>query len=145
MTTATRPAAAGLRSVSPKSPQKTARPRVQDPTALAVAAATAYLEIRAGRRPAHQMEPLLAPVVRSELERLIRCRRRDRSPTGGISVLRVVGTRPGPGVLDAAVVCRDGGTYTAVATRVEFRQGRWVITALSTPEDQAILRRRGTS
>jgi hypothetical protein len=119
--------------------------RVQDPTALAVAAATAYLEVRAGRRPARQLERLLSPVVRVEMAQMIRDRRGQQPAIGGISVLRVVTSQPSPHILDAAVVCRDGSSHTAVAVRVELRRSGWAITALSTPEDQARLRRRGTS
>lgn len=141
MTTAARP--------KTRTPQTTAvRPapvRAQDPTALAVAAATAYLEVRAGRRPARQLERLLSPVVRVEMARMIQDRRRQPPAIGGISVLRVVTSQPSPNILDAAVVCRDGSSHTAVAVRVEFRRSGWAISALSTPEDQARLRRRGTS
>jgi len=139
-------ASQGTRTVSaPSRPDRTTRARIQDPVALAVAAATAYLEIRAGRRPARQIERLLAPVVRVELARMVYLRRHEQPPIGGISVLRVISSQPGPNILDGAVVCRDGMAVTAVAVRVEFRRGRWSITALSTPEDQAATRRRGTS
>jgi hypothetical protein len=134
-----------LIAAAPPRPDRTPRGRIQDPVALAVAAASAYLEIRAGRRPARQIERLLAPVVRAELARTVHLRRHEVPPIGGISVLRVISGQPGPNILDAAVVCRDGTAVTAVAVRVEFRRGGWSITALSTPEDQAAARRRGTS
>lgn len=142
MTTATRPA-----TTTPEPPRTatSASRRVQDPVALAVAAATAYLEIRAGRRPARQIDRLVAPVLRAEIASVIRERRHERTSLGGISVLRVVTSQPGPSILDAAVVCRDGTGHTVVAVRVEFRRSGWSITALSTPEDQALLKRRGTS
>lgn len=140
MTTATRPST----RVPATGPQRQ-RPRVQDPTALAVAAATAYLEIRAGRRPARQLERLLAPLVRVELAQVVRDRRAEQPAMGGICLLRVMTSQPSPHVLDAVVVCRDGTRHTAVATRVEFRPSGWAITALSTPEDHMRARRRGTS
>lgn len=141
MTTAARPTTRVRRPTAVRqSPVK-----ALDPTALAVAAATAYLEVRAGRRPVRQLERLLSPVVRVEMGLMIRDRRRDQPAIGGISVLRVVAGQPSPHILDAAVVCRDGSSHTAVAVRVELRPSGWTITALSTPEDQARLRRRGTS
>jgi hypothetical protein len=142
MTTATRPTL--TKGTTPRTPT-TVPKRVQDPVALAVAAATAYLEIRAGRRPARQIDRLLAPVLRAEIASVIRERRLERTPLGGISVLRVVTSQPSPSILDAVVVCKDGTTHTSVAIRVEFRRSGWSLTALSTPEDQALLRRRDTS
>lgn len=108
-----------------------------DPVALAVAVATAYLEVRAGRRPPGQLRSVLSPRARRRLRALV-LRRRGQGPPacGGASVSRVVTSRPHADALEAVAVLRDGTGVTAVAVRVERRRGRWWVTDLGAPEDR---------
>ena len=133
----TRPATAAGRRDRPQ--------RLHDPTALAVACATAYLEIRAGRRPARQLDRLLSPLVRLHLAAVVTHHRGARRRCGDVSVLRVVTSHGGPGLVDAVVVARDGASHTAVAVRIEYRPDGWKVTALGTPEDAALFRRRDSA
>jgi hypothetical protein len=115
-----------------------------DPRMLAVAVATAYLEVRAGRRPGQQLDPLLSHPVRRQLAALIRKSRGDHSPLGGISVRRALLMIVREGVVEATVIVHDGRRTGAVAVRLECWRDRWVVTGLGAPEDQAVMR-RGTS
>lgn len=122
-----------------------------DPTALAVVAATLYLEVRAGRRPWTQVEPLASARVHRRLRALVARQRRERGPAGVISVRRVVSQRIHDGLVEAAVVVHDTNRVTVVAVRLEIRTGgrseatagRWLVTDLGSPEDY--LRPRGAS
>jgi hypothetical protein len=118
-----------------------------DPTAIAVAMATAYVEIRSGRRCAAQLEPYLTSAVSSRLESLVKRHRGRGAPSGGLSVRRVVTCRPSDDVAEVSVVIRDGHRCLAVAVRLEWRR-RWMVTVLDAPEDRpprGISRRRGSA
>ncbi len=114
-----------------------------DPTALAVVAATLYLEVRAGRRPWNQLEQVASRRVHRRLRALVARQRRERGPAGVISVRRVVAQAVHDGLVEAAVVVHDTNRVTVVAVRLEVRSGRWMVTDLGSPEDY--LRLRGTS
>lgn len=117
-----------------------------DPVTLAVAVATAYLEIRAGRRPPDQLRPLLAPRARRRLRALV-LRQRSQGPPacGGASVSRLVTFRPHEDALEAVVVLGDTIGVTAVAVRVDRRRGRWWVSDVGAPEDRQPLVPPGSS
>jgi hypothetical protein len=114
-------------------------PRV-DPVALAVAVATAYLEVRAGRRPPDQLRPLLAPAARRRLRAVVLRRRQEHPRAGGASVSRVVTSRPTDDVVEVVVVLRRGdASAVPVAARIEHRGGRWWVVDVGAPEDRCPL------
>lgn len=108
-----------------------------DPVAVGVAVATAYIEVRAGRRPPDQLRPLLAPPARRRLRALVlRSRGQARGGCGGASVVRVVSCRPHDDAAEVVAVLRVGDEVTAVAVRVERRDQRWWVTDVGAPEDR---------
>lgn len=108
-----------------------------DPVALAVAVATAYVEVRAGRRPPDQLRPLLAPRARRRLRALLlRCRGRQRPTCGGASVSRLVTSWLHEDAVEAVVVLRDAAGVTVVAVRADRRDGRWWVSDVGAPEDR---------
>jgi hypothetical protein len=112
------------------------RPPV-DPAALAIAVATAYLEVRAGRRRPAQLDPLLTPAAQRRLNILARRQRRlPQQPSGGFSIQRVTTCRPHADALELVAIVREGDATTAVAVRADRRRGRWWITDVGTPEDR---------
>lgn len=116
-----------------------------DPAALAIVAATAYVEIRTGRRPVQQLDGLATRTVLRRLQALV-CRTRGRlSPGGCVSVCRAIPCRVADHVAEVAVVLRHADRHSAVAVRLERRADRWWVTALSAPEDRPAITRRGTS
>lgn len=121
----------------PRSTREIERRAALDPVALAVGMATAYLEVRSGRRPPDQLHPYLGASARRRLRLVVvRNRRGWQRPCGGASVTRVVQCRPAEGILEAAVVVREDDAVRVVAMRVERRRGRWVVTDLGLPEDR---------
>lgn len=124
-------------------PAPTAAPRIErrgtppvDPVALCTAVATAYLEVRAGRRPPDQLRPLLAPRARRRIHALVRRRRCERMPSGGVSVSHVSTCWPHERAVEVVVVLRDSRGVTAVAARADHRRGRWWVTDVGAPEDR---------
>lgn len=108
-----------------------------DPVALATAVATAYVEVRAGRRPPDQLRPLLAPTARRRLKALVLRRRgQDRTPCGGASVIRVTACRPSDDAAEVVVVLREASGVSAVAVRADRRDGRWWVTDVGAPQDR---------
>lgn len=107
-----------------------------DPVALCTAVATAYLEVRAGRRPPDQLRPLLAPRARRHIHALVLRRRSERRPTGGFSVSRVSTCWPHQRAVEVVAVLRDSRGATAVAVRADHRRGRWWVTDVGAPEDR---------
>lgn len=107
-----------------------------DPVALCTAVATAYLEVRAGRRAPDQLRPLLAPRARRHIHALVLRRRSERRPTGGFSVSRVSTCWPHEAAVEVVAVLRDSRGATAVAVRAEHRRGRWWVTDVGAPEDR---------
>ena len=108
-----------------------------DPVALAVAVATAYVEVRGGRRPPDQLRPLLAPTARRRLRAVVlRHRGQERPACGGSSVVRVCSSRPHDDAVEVVVVLRHGAAMQAVAVRVDRRHDRWWVTDVGAPEDR---------
>lgn len=113
------------------------RPAPVDPVAMAVAVATAYLEVRAGRRPPEQLDPLLARRARRRVRAMLVRRRGRATPRcGGVSTSRVTSFRPHDDALEAVVVLRHPDGVVAVAVRADWRRGRWWVTDVGTPEDR---------
>lgn len=130
-------------------PTPTTAPRIErrqgapvDPVALCVAVATAYVEVRAGRRPPDQLRPLLAQGARRHVHALVLQSRRQRQASGGQSVSRVTAYWPHDTAVEVAVVLRDSRGVTAVAVRADHRRGRWWVTDVGAPEDRQPLPRR---
>lgn len=124
-------------------PTPTAAPRIArrsvppvDPVALCVAVATAYVEVRAGRRPPDQLRPLLARRARRHIHALVLRRRGDRPPAGGCSVSKVRSCWPHPDAVEVVVVLTDTRGASAVAVRADRRRGRWWVTDVGAPEDR---------
>lgn len=114
-----------------------------DPTLLARAIATAFLEIEAGRRPLRQLEHLLAPALRM---RLATSGRRPPHACGpdASAVLSVRADRPSADAVDAAVVVRRGRRVGALAIRLERHRGIWRITDIARPESELPAARTGS-
>lgn len=109
------------------------RPPGPDPTRLAGLLARTWLEIRAGRRPLGQLEPLLAPAVRRRL--LLQLRTRPRGePIGVGRISRVTATRPTTEACEATVLVEYDGRTTAFAVRLEQHRGTWRVVELTPPE-----------
>ncbi|MBW3659985.1 MAG: hypothetical protein KY457_15200 [Actinobacteria bacterium] len=113
-----------------------------DPERLCAAVARAVLEVEVGRRPLHQLEPVLSPAVVARLAvRDDRARRMARvlgQPIvgpGSIVVVKVLSQRPTGDACEAVVLVRHGRRVVAVAMRAERYRGRWRITELARPED----------
>lgn len=133
-------------------PAPTAAPRIErrpappvDPVALCTAVATAYLEVRVGRRPPDQLRPLLAPRARRRLHALVLRRRCERTAAGGFSVSHVSTCWPHDRAVEVVVVLRDSRGVTAVAVRADHRRGRWWVTDVGAPEDRQPLLPPGAS
>lgn len=107
-----------------------------DPMALSVAVATAYLEVRAGRRPPGQLDPLLSPDARRRLRVLVLRSRHHDAACGGASVAGLRTSRPHDDAVEAVVVLRDGDAVVAVAVRAERHAGRWWVVDVGAPEDR---------
>lgn len=105
------------------------------------------VEVVAGRRPVSQLEPVLAPSVRSRLRWLHRTAGHLR-----VRVLTVRCQQPTPGVLEAVAVVETCNGARALAARfqqvVDGTGDRWACTALDlklTAGDQCARRRAAGS
>lgn len=107
-----------------------------DPIALCVAVATAYVEVRAGRRPPDQLRPLLGDMAQRQLHALVERCRREQAATGGFSVTRVATFWPHDTAVEVVAVLRDSRGATAVAVRADHQRGRWWVTDVGAPEDR---------
>lgn len=125
-----------LRTTPLRTPGGTRTIPAIDPAALAIVAATAYVEIRSGRRPVRQLEGLATRTLLRRLESLVCRTRRQRQPAGGVSIRRVFPCRVHDDVVEVAVVLHVARRCGAVAVRLERRAGRWWVTDLSAPEDR---------
>lgn len=108
-----------------------------DPVALATLVASAYVEVRAGRRPPAQLDRVLSPAARRRLRLLLRRQRRTTGRTcGGTSTSRVVTSRVHEDAMEVVVVLRDDDAARAVAVRLDRRGARWWVTDVAGPEDR---------
>lgn len=108
-----------------------------DPVALATLVASAYLEVRAGRRPPGQLDRVLSPDARRRVRALLK-RQRVAPPRscGGTSTSRVVAQRLDDDSVEVVVVLRDDHAARAVAVRLDRRGPRWWVTDVGCPEDR---------
>ncbi len=107
----------------------------RDPLALAVVAASAYLEARAGCRDVAQLDDLVDRRTQRLLAAMVRRRRRSRTPPTAVTLRRIVADRSWPGRIDVVVVLDTGDRIVPVSVQVRDRDGTWTITTLATPDD----------
>lgn len=107
-----------------------------EPVTAAVSVATAYLEVRAGRRGLTQLRDVLTRDAYRRARQAVVLRRRDACPTGGTSVSRIFASHPTPDSVEVAVVLRDGDRVLVVAVRLDHCGGRWGVTDIGLPEDR---------
>lgn len=108
-----------------------------DPVSAAVTVATAYVEVRSGRRGLPQLRDVLTRDAYRRARHAVVLRRRMARPCGGISISHVRAYRPTPDAVEVAVVVRDGDQVIAVAVRLDRRRGQWGVTDIGVPEDRA--------
>lgn len=108
------------------------RPPDPDPQRLAGLLAQAWLEVRTGRRPLHQLRPLLSPATFRRLAAQLR--RCPPAPAESIRVRRVTASHPTPEACEATVLIDQNGRTTAIAVRLERHLGAWRAVELTAPE-----------
>lgn len=112
------------------------------PVAVAIRVATAYVEVRSGRRGLPQLRDVLTRDAYRRARQAVVMRRREERPGGGISVSHVRSCRPAPDAVEVAVVVRDGDQVLVVAVRMDrLRSGTWGVTDIGVPEDRQGLSR----
>lgn len=107
----------------------TARRHLPAPAPHAGRLVRAILEALTGRRSLTQLVPWLTTEVYDELEVSI-----DPDRIRGFAgrTRRLIVSEPADGVAEVTAVVQRGVRTTAIALRMEGRDGRWVITALQT-------------
>jgi hypothetical protein len=108
--------------------RRAARRRLPAPAGVMRAVALALLEVEAGYRSAEQLERRCTPDAWSKVN--ARLRRRGGAFVTGGSLVRVVCQENSPGLADGVVVVRRDGRVSAVAIRLDARDGRWTVTEL---------------
>lgn len=134
MTTSTRSRPRNRTRIRPR------RTPLDDVEGVARIVATAYLEIRDGHRDLRCLRRHVTATVAHHLGEVARA-----GGHRGSRPVSIVDTRwtAQDGRVDACVLVRQTGRVTVVALRMEVRDGRWLVTELSAPED--LMRLRGTS
>ncbi len=111
-------------------PARVSRP-AGDPTPLACTVAKSALEVALGAEGLPTLTRWLAPPVHAQLARQHSLARRGRYRLhGAVGILRIRLQPVRPGIVEAAIVAREGTRGHAIAMRLEDRGGRWLITAL---------------
>lgn len=129
MTTATRPLPNRPRHRGGR-PARAARRTAPDPQRLAGLLVRVWLEVRAGRRPLPQLEPLVAPVVYRRLaDQLTGPRDLAVARVGRVHACTI-----SDDVCEAAVTIHHAERTTAVAVRLERHLGLWRAVELTAPE-----------
>lgn len=107
-----------------------------DPVRLAGLLARAWLEVRDGRRPLAQLDPLLSPAVRRRLTGQLAtpAPRNGRDGRNPPRVRRLIASTPAEGVREVTVLVEQSGRTTAIAVRMERHRGRWRAVELTAPE-----------
>jgi hypothetical protein len=108
------------------------RPPGPAPDRLAHLLVQVWLEVRAGRRPLSQLDPLLAPAARRRLAAQLPTRPDPSAPVGRVQ--RVRSYAPTRDACEASVVVRHGVRATAFAVRLERHRGVWRAVELTAPE-----------
>jgi hypothetical protein len=140
------PAPATLREIRriPEEPRPRRRHAPVDPVVLAVQMATAYVEVRSGRRPLPQLRDVLPRDAYRRLRWAELQQRHQPTTRRGASVHRIMTCRVAPDVVEVSVVVRDGDHARGVAVRMELHD-RWRVADIGLPEDLPSVRRRGGS
>lgn len=111
------------------------RTRSRPPLALAVLAATAYLEARAGRRGVDQLSAYVDARTARVLAAMVR-RHRRRSPVAfSVTLRRVHLDVCRPGLANVVVVLDVGDRVVPVCVELTRYTRVWTVTTLATPED----------
>lgn len=108
------------------------RPPNPSPEGLAHLLVQAWLEVRSGRRPLSQLDPLVAPAARRRLAAQLPSRPDHTLPVGRVQ--RVRSYAPTRDACEASVVVRRGERTTAFAVRLERHRGIWRAVELTAPE-----------
>lgn len=139
------PAPTTLREIRriPEEPRAHRRHTPVDPVVLAVRMATAYVEVRSGRRPLPQLRDELPRDAYRRLRWAELHQRRQPTARGGASVQRIMACRVAPDIVEVSVVVRDGDHVRGVGVRMEHH-GHWRVADIGLPEDLPV-RPRGTS
>jgi hypothetical protein len=109
-----------------------ARPPGPAPDRLAHVLVQVWLEVRAGRRPLSQLDPLLAPAARRRLAAQLPTRADPAIAVGRVQ--RVRSYAPTRDACEASVLVRHGARTTAFAVRLERHRGIWRAVELTAPE-----------
>jgi hypothetical protein len=108
------------------------RPPGPTPDRLAKVLVQVWLEVRAGRRPLSQLDPLLAPAARRRLAAQLPARPDAATPIGRVQ--RVRSCAPTRDACEASVLVRQDARTTAFAVRLERHRGIWRAVELTAPE-----------
>lgn len=111
--------------------------RARDVVARAILAATHYLEIRAGRRPASHLDDWVDDVVARQVRGLVRRRRHRRGGAMALTVRRLWVSRT-EGMVNVVVVLDDDDRLRPVTLAVTTTGDGPVITAIGLPDDHRI-------
>lgn len=109
-------------------------PSAPDPERLARLLVRVWFEVQAGRRPFHQLAPLMAPALRRRLLSQLPKRHHQRSSMSSATIRRVVVTCPRDDAYELCVLVEREGRVTAVALRLERRHGVWRAVDMTAPE-----------
>jgi hypothetical protein len=105
-----------------------ARRNLPAPALVLRSVAMALLEIESGCRSAEQLERRCHPELWERVNQ--RLRRSGGAFVTGRSLVRVHCQEHDPGLADGVAVVRRGGRVSAVAMRLDARDGRWTVTDL---------------
>lgn len=111
------------------------RRRDRPPLALAVLAATAYLEARAGRRGVDQLAAYVDARTSRVLAAMVRRHRRRPRAAFSLTLRRVHADVSRPGVANVVVVLDVGDRVVPVCVELSRRASVWTVTTLVTPEE----------
>lgn len=125
------------RATGPPTAAPALRPRDGRPPALplAVLAATAYLEVRDGRRDASQLMDWVDARTARLLTATVRRHRRRGPRAGSLTLRRLHVDRSRPQRPSIVVVLDDGTRVVPVCVELRHCRDGWTITALATPDD----------
>lgn len=105
------------------------------PLALAVLAATAYLEARAGRRSVDQLTAFVDARTARVLAAMVRRRRRRPPAAFAVTLRRVHLDVSRPGLANVVVVLDVGDRVVPVCVELTRHASVWTVTTLTTPQD----------
>lgn len=104
---------------------RTPRAELPAPGPRAAVLVGAIMEVLGGRRPLTQLVRWLTTEVFDELEVNV-----DSNSSWTSRLVRLIATEPADGVAEVTAIVQRGPRATAMALRLEGRDGRWVVTAL---------------